>query len=476
MIDLSVYTPEHREELERLLQEPDWQAVLSAGLVEEVIAGRIEPGATRDFIGTVMQQLLAFNRERVVALIAQGCSDEAQLVEELARWPQGLEGRDPSLSFVGINLTAKCNLEPKCSYCNQPWTDATVDLVGWKGVLTEVTGDGDAKKPYIYLTGGEPLVLGEAVWGDQGLVRYATERGAGVNVNTNAVPITPEVALRLIKAGLYRVHISLDTPDPALHERLRGKPGLDQVLRGIYNLQLARDLVGVSYPVIHTNCVLTNESLDGFPELFAFVLQKRKQTVDSGDPFFNDLFTHVIPVGGEGNEHLRPTAEGFRRFYDEVWPRVAAMWTDYQSERGVPTDKQGTLFGYFSNPFLRVEHEGGLEAYGQVSAEGRYGKLALARHCYVAPTQAAFSPDGLQYRCGSHAIRRELPLGRVGERGVYDGIREGIAGLDELPREEHCYGCALATLYINQAVEKKLKEEVAALLHPEVAIEKGEPA
>jgi hypothetical protein len=39
-----------------------------------------------------------------------------------------------------------------------------------------------------------------------------------------------------------------------------------------------------------------------------------------------------------------------------------------------------------------------------------------------------------------------------------------MEGLDELPTEEQCYGCALATLYINQAVEAKLKEKAESLL------------
>jgi len=44
-----------------------------------------------------------------------------------------------------------------------------------------------------------------------------------------------------------------------------------------------------------------------------------------------------------------------------------------------------------------------------------------------------------------------------------------VDGLDDLPTEEQCYGCALATLYINQAVEAKLKEKVESLLRPSQA-------
>ena len=117
------------------------------------------------------------------------------------------------------------------------------------------------------------------------------------------------------------------------------------------------------------------------------------------------------------------------------------------------------LSGYFSNPFLRVKHKGGLDAYAGISAKGVYGSLALSKHCYAFPTQAAFTPDGEQYRCGSHAIRHIFPVGNIKDRGVFNNIKAGISSNVVLPQQEHCYGCALATLYINQAVESKLKEK-----------------
>ena len=469
MLDLSHYTRGHREELERLLRSPHWQATLRSGLVEEVKGEKLAPGAIRNFIDTVVNQLFGFNQEKAKATAAQGCTDKDLLLRTLSRWPQALDGRDPVLSFLGLNLTADCNSRPRCLYCNQPWVESLVDREGWKRVLEEVTAPAGGPGPYVYITGGEPLLLGEDLWGDGGLVRYASERGAGVNVNTNAALLTPEVALRFIKAGLARLHISLDAADPTVQDALRGAGTFDRVAEAIYNVQLARDLIGVSYPVIHTNCVLTKRNLDLFPQLLAFVLEKHKQTGEREDPLFNDLFPHLIPVGGQSNDHLRPSDGEFRRFYEEVWPQACRLWDEYQEKVAVPAEKRRPLFGYFSSPFLRVEHRGGLEAYALASAEGRYGRLALSRSCYVAPTQASFRPDGSQYRCGSHAIRGILPIGNIRERGVLANIRAAVDGLDDLPTEEQCYGCALATLYINQAVEAKLKEKVESLLRPSQA-------
>ena len=64
-MDLGVYTPEHALELEQLIDSPSWQSAIHSGLVDEVKANRIEPNSVRNFIQTVLNQLLEFNEERV---------------------------------------------------------------------------------------------------------------------------------------------------------------------------------------------------------------------------------------------------------------------------------------------------------------------------------------------------------------------------------------------------------------------------
>ncbi len=65
MLDLTTYTPEHRQELEDLLNTPAWRKVIENGLVDRVAKKRIEPGSTRDYIGAAIDQLLSFNEHRV---------------------------------------------------------------------------------------------------------------------------------------------------------------------------------------------------------------------------------------------------------------------------------------------------------------------------------------------------------------------------------------------------------------------------
>lgn len=464
MLDLLDYAAEHRARLGALLRASAWRQAIDGGLVDEVRRERLAPGTTIDFIGTVVDQLLDFNLDEVRRLVEGGERDHQTLAEQLGTWPDDLQGHDLRLSFVGLTLTYGCNFDPRCLYCTQEWREPAVDLDGWKRIVEEATRANGGEGPYVYLTGGEVLTLEENIWGDDGLVAFASRRGAAVNLNTNAALITPEIALRLIKVGTAKLHVSLDSPDAATQDELWGQAGRrDRVLEGLGHLQIARDLVGVDGPEIHINCVVTRRNIDSVADLFSFLLARKKR-VPKPHPLFYDLLPHMIPVGGDAKDDLRPTAAEFERAFGEAWDVVEARWDRYQVELGMPDDKRGALFGPFRNPFGRVAQRGDLATYASNAAAGHYGDLALSPACYVAPTQACVTPDGLQFRCGAHTVRRTQPVGDVGDASLHDNIRAGVAGLADLPRPEVCHGCALATVYINQSVESNLAAKVDELL------------
>ena len=139
------YTLMHRRELEELLASEEWQKVIKTGLVDEVRDGRIEPKKVRNYVDTVVEQLVEFNEGKVKEVIRQGKTDEAYLLEVLSQWPDNLNGKNTRLSFFGINLSTKCNFYPnKCVYCNQAEVSAIEDMNVWKRLLKEV-GDGGIK-------------------------------------------------------------------------------------------------------------------------------------------------------------------------------------------------------------------------------------------------------------------------------------------------------------------------------------------
>ena len=223
MLPFAHYQEPHRKRLQALARAPEWQATLARndGLAQWGADTRVPPPLpSQQSMAT--EYLRERNAERVKRLIREGVSDEKVLVDVAGDWEAALAGdsRFP-LVFLGFVVTLDCFFLPRCLYCNQTWLPRRLTLDDWKALLRE---GAEPIPPYVYLTGGEPLQLGAEVWGDDGLVSFATELGCPVNINTNAVLLTPRVALQLVKVGLTRLHISLDCIDRQAQGQLFQSP------------------------------------------------------------------------------------------------------------------------------------------------------------------------------------------------------------------------------------------------------------
>ncbi|MHC4982468.1 MAG: radical SAM protein [Planctomycetota bacterium] len=465
------YQRPHRERLQALARTAEWQAILARGdglrqLQEDT---KVPPPAPAQQ-AVANEYLHDRNAHRARKLLDEGVTDSDSLVGVLGNWETALAGDDRfPIVFLGLVLTLDCQFLPRCLYCNQTWLPRRLSLDDWKAILTEAA---DPVAPYVYVSGGEPLMSGAEVWGDDGLVAFATRLGCAVNINTNAALITPHVALQLVKVGLAKLHISLDTPSPQVQGELLGAAErLDAVSRGIFNIQVAREVLGTKHPQIHINCVLTARNLFQVPDLLRFLLETRRRPVEGLEgkareaQFYGDFALHLIPVGGSENSLLRPTADEWKRFYTETWDQAERIWSDYQADAGVPAKERVLLSRSlaFANPFLRVEHGMSLDEYCEQAAQGNYWQGALTDRCYVGPTQAFVLPDGSQHWCGAHAIRRPPPLGNVQGSTLRGNIRANIGRWAEYPND-YCTGCAGATCVINQAALRNLKKQVAEWL------------
>jgi MoaA/NifB/PqqE/SkfB family radical SAM enzyme len=420
----------------------------------------LTPPKTEGVFALPVTQLRACNEATVRRMIAAGERDAERLLAALGTWPREWpEGLPVRLSFLGVCLTFACDMQPRCIYCNQRPVCETMGIEDWKALvrgLAPVEGDG----PYLYITGGEPLLLGEDLWGHEGLIHTATESRAACNINTNALLLTPEASEGLVRAGLGRVHISLDTHRPEVQDAIYQQTGRwEQVVQGIRNLQAAKSALGVSHPLVHINCVLTRLNAFDLPEFLAFLLDM-KPLVDEG--LSPDFDFHLIPVGGEANRDLRLSAAEYERFFTETWEAADVVWQRYQADRGVPEDKRGKLHEKlpFCSPYHRVQHRGSLAEWAACAGEGRPASLSLTPRCYVAPTQSFVLPDGSQFWCGGHSVSRPEPVGNVLEHSVQDNIRAAMPQLAALPAP-HCRNCPGATQAINQIVENSLRDLIA---------------
>lgn len=455
----------HRHGLDALAQEPEWRELIAGGAVDAARQNLLTPRRPANVFKLPVEQLRRFNESRVRAMIARGERDPERLLDALSTWPDPWPAEVPvALSFVGLNLGFACDMDPRCIYCNQRPVVESMTRERWLALVRSVI-PAEGEGPYLFITGGEPLLRGDVLWGEDGLVRTATARGAACNINSNALGLNATVALEMVSAGLSRLHVSLDTHRAEVQDAICGREGCwERVVRGIRNVQLARILLGAAHPVIHVNCVLTRLNASDFPDFLRFLLGM-KLLGDGADP--RDLDLHLIPVGGENNRNLRLTAEEYVRFFTETWDRADALWREFQADWSVPEDQRGALHEKvpYMSPYHRVRHGGDLRQWAEVAARGLPAALSGTGRCHVAPTQAFILPDGSQYWCGGHATSRPTPVGNVLEASVQENIAQSIGQVRQFPGPQ-CASCPGATQAINQSVDAALRGLVGEWLAP----------
>jgi radical SAM protein with 4Fe4S-binding SPASM domain len=120
----------------------------------------------------------------------------------------------------------------------------------------------EAKIPFFSFTGGEPLIREDL----ERLIAYAVKIGLRVNLVTNGTLATPERARALKKAGLGSAQVSIESPDPELHDHLCAAEGAH--VRSIAGIE-AMKAAGISVQTNSTLTRLNRESLLLMPEFLA---------------------------------------------------------------------------------------------------------------------------------------------------------------------------------------------------------------
>ena len=125
--------------------------------------------------------------------------------------------RRPASAVIG--LTYRCQLG--CVHCSAGLYKAErseeLSAAQWLRVLAEI---GQMGVPRVNISGGEPLLHG----GVMEIVRFASERFVTV-LESNGLLLSEDRLKALKDAGLACVAVSIDSADPAEHDRLRGSQG-----------------------------------------------------------------------------------------------------------------------------------------------------------------------------------------------------------------------------------------------------------
>jgi len=136
-------------------------------------------------------------------------------------------------AFVTVAVTYKCQSRCEHCYSDSPSRPLEEELTTeeLKSVIRQVR---DLGAMAVHFSGGEPLLRKDIF----DLVSYSRGLGLQTRVNTNGILLNEENVKRLKAAGLTECGVSLDSADPAVHNKFRGTEDLhEQTLRGIRMLR-----------------------------------------------------------------------------------------------------------------------------------------------------------------------------------------------------------------------------------------------
>jgi radical SAM protein with 4Fe4S-binding SPASM domain len=132
-----------------------------------------------------------------------------------------METAGHELLYLFFELTKRCNLS--CLHCGSDCLSESrgpeLGLAEWTSIARSVAGD-FRPKPFIVLTGGEPLVLD---WVEE-LGAELARLGLGWGLVTNGLELTESRLAALSTSGIGSVTVSLDGLE-ASHDALRGREG-----------------------------------------------------------------------------------------------------------------------------------------------------------------------------------------------------------------------------------------------------------
>ena len=156
------------------------------------------------------------------------------------------------------------------------------------------------RKPTICFTGGDPLKRADLF----DLIRHATELGIGSALTPSATPLATFDAFKKAKeAGVSAIGISIDGPNPEVHDAFRGFDG--SFNKALDMLQYARDL---ELPVqVNTSITRRNwEMIDAIADMLE----------DKGVMMWSVFF--LVPVG-RGVEEIRISPPEYRIVFEKLY-------------------------------------------------------------------------------------------------------------------------------------------------------------
>lgn len=191
----------------------------------------------------------------------------------------------PSAPYrMDMALTYRCNNDCPHCYNARPRDYPEIETSQWIRILDRLWELGI---PHVVFTGGEPTLRRDL----PELIAHAEHLGQVTGLNTNARRLSDRSYLQqLLDAGLDHVQITLESHDPAIHDRMVRSPGAwDKTVAGLENVLDSPLYVMTNTTMLQENSPFLAETLQflahlGVPTvgLNALIYSGRGLTVGSG--------------------------------------------------------------------------------------------------------------------------------------------------------------------------------------------------
>ncbi len=237
--------------------------------------------------------------------------------------------------MLQLVLTTKCNL--RCKMCGV-WAANEEELETFyvKKAIDDAYRMGNLQE--VYFTGGEVLLRPDIF----SLVKYVKDyyQHIRTHLNTNGVILDKKTIDRLIDVGLDTLGISIDSPEPQVHNALRGEKVLEKVMEAIDYINAEKKRRGMIKPLLDTCSVLMEQTLDTMYGMLDFCVK------------YSFAGIHIQPY--VCNSDLRGKRDDGFWIHAERLPRLREVLDMIEAKKGklplhieIPGEK---IYNYFSKP------------------------------------------------------------------------------------------------------------------------------
>lgn len=316
------------------------------------------------------------------------------------------EKQKENLRMVAWELTRSCNLS--CLHCR-----ASSKYGPYPGELTtdecfKVIDDiASFSNPIVIMTGGEPLMRKDVFE----IAEYGKKKGLTMVMSPNGTLLTEDNIRKIIDSGIKRISVSLDGPDAASHDSLRGVPGaFNDACEGLKRASRA----GLEFQI---NSTITKRNVKSLPEIIELAKKLGARA--------HHIFL-LVPTGRAKemtNEELSSSE------YEETLKFLA------EEKKEAPLEIRTTCAPHFNRILLQA-HQG-----APSSLLGR-GCMAGVSFCFISHIGDTQACGYLEIKCGNVRKQhfKDIWLGSE----VFNNIRDwnkykGKCGVCEF--KTVCGGC-----------------------------------